>query len=205
MNNYRVNFSSPSLDVHYWNDLKGLQAESKCNFSNLPSYYYPAINDILHKAKKLGIEQIWFFYEPDVELNWVCDSQSKSLKLIEFIKFICGHYKLTLQEKILTPKDGNFVDWFCVGDVEREFGGKRHDLCRRFVELYNEYKSPVDDGKGLKAQVGRTIHTLCNPLGLNYMDEAHICFSRGLACLLFRFLPFEVARWVYKNIFRQKY
>ena len=129
------------------------------------------------------------------------------LSSLKKIRELCPKYNIEPPKDggWMTPANGSFVDWFCVGENEKEFGGKRHDLSRQFVELYNEYKDSVDNGKGLKEQVKRTIHTICNPLGLNYMDEAYICFSRGLICVLFRFFSFNKAVWIYKNIFRQKY
>ena len=106
--------------------------------------------------------------------------------------------------KFLRPKNGPCGDWFCTTEREREFGAKRHALCQEWIALYNEYKDVVDSGKGLDAQVDRTIHTLCNPLGLNYKDEYKICFRHGIGCWLFWHFPEKVARWIGKNILRRK-
>lgn len=85
------------------------------------------------------------------------------------------------------------------------FGGRRHAICTNWIQNYMQHKDGVDGGKGLEEQVKRTIHTLCNPLGLNYLKEAKICFSRGLICLLFRFFKFSTAVWIYTKVFRQRY
>lgn len=202
MNNYRVTFSS-DIDVNYWN--RNLQAESSINFNKLPNIYYPIINKILTCARNTGlINHIWFFYEPHVEITWLSDNKKTSELFIRQIKRICKQNNIN-NCKVTRPSAGKFGDWFCLNEREREFGAKRHSLCRQFVELYNEYKDDVDSGKGLEEQVKRTIHTLCNPLGLNYLDEARICFSRGLICLLFRFFSFQKAVWIYTKIFKQKY
>lgn len=202
MNNYRVTFSKNN-NVNYWNNSK-LQAESFSYFNELPNVYYPIIKEIIDYAQRNNIKHIWFFYEPHVEITWISDLKHTSRLLIKQIRRICKKHGIN-NVKVTYPQDGVFADWFCNSDEEREFGAKRHALCAEFVKLYNEYKEPVDNGKGLREQVKRTIHTLCNPLGLNYMDEAYICFSRGLICLLFRFFSFQKAVWIYTKIFRQKY
>lgn len=198
MNNYRITFA------HHLQIKKGklLQAEAYDYFKDSLKYY-PVVEKILEKAKEIGIKDIWFFYEPYIEITWLSD-KDQSNELFHAAVQVCLDNNID-DWKMLTPENGDFGEWFCESEEEREFGAKRYSLCRQFVQLYNKYKEPVDKGKGLRKQVERTIHGLCNPLGLTYWEEAKLCFSRGLICLLFIFLPFEKAVYVYKNVFRQKY
>lgn len=199
MNNYRVEYGT-NVEVDYWN--KKLQPESGTNFRNIPAVFYPELSQIYAEAEKLGIKHAWHFYEPYVEFTWLSDDAEASEKLIEFIKVVTAKYKDLL---IRRPADGVFADWYCTSEREREFGAKRHALCAEWVKLYNEYKDAVDNGKGLSLQVARTIHTLANPLGINYKDEARICLARFFACTMFRYLPFKLARFIYTRLLRFKY
>lgn len=202
MNNYRVVIPLDK-SCNYWGK-KNLQAESSYTFPEVYKRYYYAVKSLRTIAKSLGIQKIWCFFEPDIEITWIStDEQAKVLiDLLESVyKFSDSKLKMT----ITTPKDGQFAEWFGNNPEELEFGAHRYAICADLVDLFDSYKHSIKDGKGVKKQVERTIHAICNPLGLNYMDEAKICFSRGLICLLFRFFSFKKAVWIYKNIFRQKY
>lgn len=207
MKSFRVNLSL-SEEVNYWGD-----PEASNSFRRVPDKYFSLVERILDFSKSLNykgektIPYIWFFYEPHIEITWVSEHIESSVAILNKIREVCPEYGIEPPKDNEWLKDGKggFVDWFCESEDEREFGAKRHDLCRQFVELYNEHKESIDKGKGLNKQVERTIHTLCNPLGLNYTEEAKICFSRGLICILFKFFSFSKAVWIYKNIFRQKY
>jgi hypothetical protein len=207
MNNYRVTFSYGDLDslshISYWNESKPLSKTYKTNFVDLPNLYWPIIEKILKEAKHYGIEYIWVHYEPHVEITWISENEETSKILYNYISNICTNYYID-NCKFYEPKDFH-ADWFCKSDDERVFGTKRMDICRQFIQAYNEHKKSVDEGCSLEGQIKRLIHTLCNPLGLNYMDEAKICFSRGLICLLFRYFGFSKAVWIYEKIFRQRY
>ncbi len=199
MNNYRVEYGK-EVKVDYLN--KSLQPESSINFRDSPDKFWPELNKIYKEADRLGIEYIWHFYEPYVEMTWLSDDKKSSEELLIFIWQTVGHYGDLIVRR---PKDGVFADWYCSNEREREFGAKRHAICAKWIRLYNEYKDDVDKGKGLELQVARTIHTLANPLGINYEDEARICLARYLACTLFRYLPFNAAKWIYTKMFRIKY
>jgi len=199
---FRANFLG-EVECDYWgNNKRNLQAESYMDFSDLHERYYPLIKEVRQKAKKIGIKYIWHFYEPYIEITWYSsNAQAKQVySIIEKALASRG-----IKTKIEKPTGDGMADWFCNNDREREFGGKRHALSGEFVALINEYEEDINRGKGVNEQVKRTIHTICNPLGINYIDEAKICFSRGLICVLFRFFKFKTAVWIYKNIFRQKY
>lgn len=200
MNNYRVEYAK-SIDVDYWNRRKNLQAESCQNFRDLPKKFWPELSKIYAKAEQLGIKYIWHFYEPYVEMTWLSDDEKASEDLIVFIWETVGHYG---DLNVRRPKDGVFADWYCTSEREREFGAKRHALCAEWVKLYNEYKDDVDKGKGLEYQVARTIHTLANPLGLNYQDEGRFCFRRGVAAFLYRYFSYNTSQFICKKILRFK-
>jgi hypothetical protein len=207
MNSYRVTFLH-NIECDYWGKNKRkLQSESFPNFSELHNKYYPIIQEIKKEAHSFGIKYIWHFYEPYIEITWLGE-EKESLQLILNITTILKKHKISHEDfhvKYPENNNENFGDWFCCSEEEKEFGSKVHAKCSEIVELFKEYEIPIASGKGKKEQVKRTIHRLCNPLGLNYIDEAYICFSRGLICLLFRFFNFNKAVWIYRNIFRQKY
>lgn len=194
MNNYRLNVKSAKFNIDYWK-----------NFSSLREYL-PIVEKIKRVTEIFNIQKFWFFFEPHLEITWLSNNKNESLAALNIIKNII---KAELDEnaefEYKTPSDGSFGDWFCENEQERSFGAVRHSICCDWVLNYLYYKDAVDNGKGLENQVKRTIHTLCNPLGINYLGEAKICFSRGLICLLFKFFPFKRAVWIYKNIFCQDY
>ncbi len=202
-NAYRITFLH-SIECDYWGkNKKKLQAESYLNFNTLHTKYFSLIKELETEARKLKIKDFWYFYEPFIEMTWLADEKTSN-KFIEKAKKILEQNNIN-DLRIHLPEQGWHPDWFCCNDRELEFGAKRHTLSFDFVNLIEQYREDIEKGKGVKEQVKRTIHTICNPLGLNYMDEAYICFSRGLICLLFRFFSFKKAVWIYTKIFRQKY
>jgi hypothetical protein len=198
MNNYRITFLH-SLPVDYWNKKKG----KELNFKQLHKKYYPLIKQIKEIALDNNIDYIWHFYEPFIEITWYGSSKNSN-EFIKDLKIFLLDNSIT-DYKIYTPKDGEFADWFCCNDKEKEFGGLRHAWCSQFVELIDKYEKDIEKGKGVNEQIKRTIHCVCNPLGLNYTEEAKICFSRGLICLLFKYFNHKKAVWIYTKIFKQKY
>ncbi len=201
MNNYRVEYGR-AIEIDYWNKTKkGLQAEASINFRDVPAKFYPELSKIYAEATRLGIKYIWHFYEPYVEMTWLSDDEKASEDLIVFIWDLVGYYG---DLKVIRPKDGVFADWYCTSEREREFGAKRHALCAEWVKLYNEYKDCVDAGKGMEFQFARTIHTLANPLGLNYTDEAYLCWRRCVSSVLFKYLSYNKALFVFHKILRFK-
>lgn len=202
--NYRITFYH-DREVDYWGrNRRGLQAESFPTFRQWADERYPLIEACIARIRMLGIEHVWWFHEPFIEITWLCDDPARAeLAFIEVETFLTLNGVTDARRH--PPSNGQFADWFCRNEEERLFGAKRHALSAQWVQLYREHQGAVDSGMGVRAQVGRTIHTICNPLGLNYIEEAKVCFSRGLICLLFRWLPFKRAVWIYKTIFRQQY
>ncbi len=204
MNNYRITYHH-NRECDYWGKNKRkLQAESHPNFRAWANEHYPLIKDIIAVIRAHGVRHVWWFHEPFIEITWLCDDPAVSDSIFDAVDGMLKDRGVTDMQRH-PPANGNFGEWFCRNEREREFGAKRYALASQWVELYREYQADVDSGMGVHAQVGRTVHGICNPLGLNYWDEAKVCFSRGLICVLFRFLPFARAVWVYKNIFRQVY
>lgn len=202
--NYRITFLH-SKECDYWGkNRRGLQAESCPTFREWADQYYPIIAECLSRIRYIGINDVWWFHEPFIEITWLTDEPEKAEKAFAVVEAYLSMMGITDYHRHY-PTGGQFADWFCVNEEERLFGAKRHVLSAQWVLLYRQHQQAVDTGMGVRAQVGRTIHTICNPLGLNYKDEAKICFSRGLICLLFCWLPFSKARWVYKHVFRQPY
>jgi len=192
---YRITF-------HHSMDYGNLQAESSKHFSHIHMTHYHTVRHIKQIARNNGVKYIWHFYEPHIEITWYQEEESDLVmgKIVDFLESFC-----ILDYKKQTNKTGKLADWFCCNEKEREFGGKCHSLCSDMVDLFDQYDDAIYRGKGAQEQVKRTIHRLCNPLGINYVDEAKICFSRGLICVLFRFFSFKKAVWIYRKIFRQKY
>lgn len=200
MDTYRITFLR-SIECDYWGTNKRkLQSESYLNFNDVHKKYYHLVKEIKDLAKSFGIKDFWHFYEPYIEITWISDEE-QARKLYIAIETILTRENI----KDAVKEQGMGADWFCCNAREREFGAKRHTLSSDFVDLVQEYEKDIKIGKGVHAQVGRLIHTVCNPLGINYSDEAKICFRRGLICVLFRYFSFNKAVWIYKNIFRQKY
>lgn len=199
MQAYRATFLK-NVNIDYWKN-ESLQPESHYGFGDIHKYYYFIVQQIRNYAKSIEIKEIWCFYEPYVEITWISDNK-KAERLYSGIEQILDRNNINDLEKSSNP---DFADWYCESDLEREFGAKRHHLCSEFVELFKKYEESIEEGKGKRKQVERTIHTLCNPLGINYKEEAKICFSRGLICLLFTWFSFQKAVWIYTKIFRQEY
>jgi hypothetical protein len=197
---FRINIRSPKFDVQIFGK------DKNTNFSSLRRGL-PFVVDILDRAETLGIKEVWYFWEPHLEITWVSEKEENSQAFIAYVKFLVQNldYFKDSQIEIIEDKTGKIVDWYCGNKGERKFGIIRHSLASQLVKGYVYYQHSVDFGKGLNRQVGRMIHCICNPLGLNYVEEAKICFSRGLICLLFRFLGHKKAVWVFEKVFRLKY
>lgn len=199
MRAYRVTFLK-DLSVNYW----AKKGDTRLTFQDVHQRFYPLVRTIKQQAKKLKISQFWHFYEPFVELTWVSsDKQARDLrKFIEKKLDILAIRDMKFEKG--KPPMGFDRDWFRLNEKEEEFGGKRHSFYSDITDLFYEYKDAIDSGYGLNEQVGRNIHVQCNMLGLNYHEEARICLSRGLLCLMLTYLPQKLAVTLYTKLFRQK-
>lgn len=185
---YRFNIFHPNFEVDYHNDFHSLRE------------YIPQVLDIVATIKDNGASAAWYFFEPHLEITYNCHEQDSDFIRRQTI----AHINYEFPDSRIEYKEGELQDWYCQNEEEREFGGRRHEICTNWIRNYMMHENAVNSGKGLRKQVERTIHTLCNPLGLNYKEEAKICFSRGLICLLFWLWP-RRAIWIYTKVFRQKY
>jgi len=204
MNNYRITFLHNKVCNYWGENKKGLQAESFPDFYEWHQKYYPLIHHIKKLAREHGIKKIWHFYEPFIEITWLHENKGVSLNFISSVRRFLKRKKIT-DIQIMTPADGKFADWYCENEKEREFGAELHAKCGEIVELFWKYRKYINKGKGDVKQVERTIHRLCNPLGINFSTEGKLCLSRWVLCCLFRGMDFRIAKWIYTKIFRQKY
>jgi hypothetical protein len=201
MRSFRVTCNK-ALSVNYW----AKKDDPRITFRGVHETYYPIIRNIKQTAKKMGIQYFWHFYEPYIEITWM-SNEAQAKKLLKHIKkaFDLNGIKDVVFEKGRQGKTPGFApDWFGVSDEENEFGGKRHAICSDMIDLFWEYREVIAKGRGDHEQLSRCIHTLCNPIGFNYTDEAKVCFSRGVLCLLISHLPYKYAIWIYTKLFRQK-
>ena len=196
---YRVTFLK-DLSVNYW----AKKGDPRPTFRDVHLRFYSLVRLFKIKSRQLKIKQFWHFYEPFIEITWISDEKQANA-LHKFIKLTLKKLKIKdLKFEKGKPPEGFGRDWFSKSEKEEEFGGKRHALCSDLVDLFYEYHEPIEAGYGLNEQVGRCIHTICNPLGLNYHQEARICLSRGLLCLLLTYFGQKWAVWMYVKVFRQR-
>jgi len=199
LTSYRATYNF-SLKCNYWGK-KGVEG---LTFKELHAHNWPMLKNIYAKARELGIQYIWHFYETHVELTWMTyPSINKSLE--KFIKQQCKINKITdLKLESGYPKPGFKPDWFCNNEGEMWYGAARHSLSAQMVMILEQYRPWIEPGMGINEQISRNIHTICNPMGLNYKDEYKICFSRGLCCFLYAHFNYKIAQWLYVKVFRQK-
>lgn len=191
MNNYRITFHHEDHGIDYWKDFGAAKK------------FFPIVRQIFDVLVRHEVKLYWFFYEPFVEITWI-DDGDKFKDIQSEIEPILFAAKIS-DEKWSTPANGNFADWFCDSPEEMEFGAKRHALSTQYVLLCDEYADAIQKGKGVERQLSRTIHTIANPLTLNFKAEARLCLRRGVACALFSIFPHKVAVWIFRHIFFQKY
>lgn len=177
-------------------------------FRNVHLEYYRVISKIRKEAKKIGIEYIWSFYEPYIEITWL-GTRKQANELWKRSGIILKKEGINDALYLIGGKDYGGPDWFCKNEGETLFGAKRHAACAALVQAFDEHEEDINIGYGVEAQVQRTIHTICNPLGINYIDESKICFRQGFITYLwslnFRypklFTP-KVIMFIYNKILR---
>lgn len=202
VNSYRINFFK-TVVCDYWNKKGGKSKEEGIyNFEQLHEVCYPTIKKVRELALACGIFHIWHFYETYTEVTWLSGKETAD-KFVEKVKELLIELKCK-EPEVIYPKDenDNFGDWFCENEKEKEFGCLLHAKCAEIVALFDEYKIDIKKGMGVKKQVARTIHRICNPLGLNYLDEAGICFSRWKFCVYYRLIENRVFKWTAPKIIR---
>lgn len=161
-NNYRVTINLPN--INYFE-----------NFAQC-SDYIPMIKKIFDKANYIGITDIWYFFEPHIEITWLCDSQEISDCLLYHIDNIANDNFLHIKS-YLNPETGQFADWFGLSKAEMEFSRKMYVITSKMALEFYSNKETINSGLGLPMQLTRGIHSLSNQLGLTYRDEEK--FTRG--------------------------
>jgi len=189
MQNYRVTFGGETID--YYSDFAACRG------------YYPIIKSILVLLRQYGIEDAWWFFEPYVEITWLCDD---AVRAAEAMSTICDLLeKQGLQYKKFTPEDGIFGDWHGVTPEERLFGAKRYAQLAKTSEYYYDNMATIQAGMGVEKHFARATHVLANQLALNYEAEGLTLLKRGFCCLLFYHFGYEKAVDMYEKLFKEKY
>ena len=203
MTTNRITFGH-DIDVDYWNNRQ--PSLNVLPFKQHRDKYYPIIKRIREILSDNFCNDSWFFFEPYVEITWVYPDFVDPKDVLSKIKRYLKRRNITDYKIGDNIKGHNYGDWFCNSEKEKEFGCKVHVLCAEFVKLYYDYKDSVDNGKTLEKQISRTIHRLCNPLGLNFWDEAKICFRRGIICSVYTifFEQPKISKFILEKIFRFK-
>lgn len=223
----RYNIRVPELE----SELGKTQPEMMKNFDKLPFLF----KKIRHEAWDfvteeidsningvINVEYFWFF-EPYLQTDYIVtryferEGDINKESFLQAISDIRSELEVILREKFQKDikvelvynydisENGLKPDWFCESEKEMLAGYKRYVECSEISDIFLENIKEIEEGKGLDAQIGRTIHPICNNLGINYSREAKICFKRGLICWLFSKFSFQRAVWIYTKIFRQKY
>lgn len=228
----------PSGLKRKWKEIEREKSVKKCNdfFKILPSYYKDQVSSINGLLRMLcykfeldyGNVKNWFFYEPWLEINvlFLPDNEDE---LIRF-KTMMRSFKRIMIERVcyyffLSKKEYNFMiqadviekptkspdpDWYCNNKNEMCFGALRYHHCSEITKmmLNENFKINSPESLGVEAQISRTIHPLCNNMGLLWIDEMKICLRRGFLIMLFLICGFNRrnrVKWIWEKIFRQKY
>lgn len=189
MKNYRITFGGEH--INYYD-----------NFSECRKYY-PIIKSILDILKKNGINDAWWFFEPYVEITWLCDDELIGNKSLHEVASIFEYTNIPY--KTFSPSDGIFGDWHGLTPEEREFGAKRYAQLAKTSQFYYENMDTIEKGMGLEKHFARATHVLANQLGMNYEQEGIALLKRGFLDILFWNLGHEKAVATYEKLFKEKY
>lgn len=180
------------------------------SFREVHDRNYAFVLAIKLRAKKLKIKHFWHHYEPYIEITWL-GTRKQATKLFKYGKQLCKKCGVDDFKAEIGLKDYGGPDWFCKSDKECLAGAKIMSACSGIVEEMYYEQSAIERGYGVEAQVQRTIHRLCNPLGINYLDESKICFRQGWICFLWalnykfpKIITAGVVRFIYNNVLRLK-
>lgn len=187
--NYRVTFGGEQIDYR-----NGFEECRK---------YFPVIKRIRATAKEDGIEDIWWFFEPFVEITWI--DRRKDGPFLDTVAFIL-HDEGIVRYKTFSPTDGQFADWFGKTPQERRLGYKRYAKLAELSEMLLENQDIIEEGMGFDAHLTRCTHTIANQLGMNYMDEGMALFKRSILCFLYFFAPKpQIAIDTWEKLFNEKF
>ena len=186
VNNYRIEFGGEEID--YYNDFKECRK------------YYPIIKQIINAAKEVGIEYIWWFFEPYVEITWIAESD----RFMNIVRQILQKNNIK-DHREKTPKDGFFADWYGITPAERKFGYKRYAELRKASQVFYDNEKDFADSIGWEKHYMRSAHVLANQMGLNYMDEAIALFKRSIFCFFANQMGQDGAIKMYEKLFKELY
>jgi hypothetical protein len=189
MQNYRVTFGGEQIDYH-------------SNFAACRGYW-PIIKAVLDILRTHGIEEAWWFFEPYVEITWLCDDKERAEKAMVAVSGLLESEQYKYQK--FTPDDGIFGDWHGLTPEEREFGAKRYAALAKTSTHYYENLGIIEGGMGVEKHFARATHVLANQLGLNYEAEGIALLKRGFLCILFYHLGHQKAVDTYEKLFKEKY
>lgn len=189
MQNYRVTFGGEAIDY-------------RSNFAACRGYW-PMIKSILDVLREYGIEEAWWFFEPYVEITWLCNDPEKAPWAFTAVCELLETEKI--EYKKFTPADGIFGDWYGLTPEEREFGAKRYAALAKTSEHYYENLETIEAGMGVEKHFVRATHVLANQLGLNYEAEGIALIKRGMLCLMMYNLGHQPAVDMYEKMFKEKY
>jgi hypothetical protein len=187
--NYRVTFGGEKIDYY-------------CDFP-LVRNYRPIIKEILEMLKRCGVDQAWWFFEPYVEITWLCDDDKVAEVAMECVTTILKSHKLDFKQ--FNPTDGVFGDWYGLTLEERQFGAERYAEIAKTSSYYLDNMEVIQNGLGLEKHFMRATHVLANQLGMNYEEEGIALLKRGCLALLFYNLGHEKAVATYEKLFKEKY
>lgn len=189
MQNYRVTFGGEKIDY-------------QSNFADCRNYY-GMIEYIIHLLNALEIKEVWWFFEPYVEITWLCDDVEKAAAAMNLVSMFLE--KQGIEYKKFTPADGVFGDWHGLTPEERLFGAKRYAAIAKTSQCYYENMDTIKAGMGLEKHFARATHVLANQLGMNYEEEGIALLKRGFLAILFWNLGHEKAVATYEKLFKEKY
>lgn len=213
--NYRVNLYFTGEGTDYWKD-----------FHKNRRRHYGSIQSVFSMLKERGVQNMWFFFEPYVEITWLEHKERgpETLKLlIESLEAV-GFTPRTdkdREDKMMhdttyetaQSKGGlTFCEWFDCNYFEKFFGAVRYGATSSIAMALYTTGLSVEKGKGVHPQYMRSLHSLANQLGMNYRQEGWYAVKRDMFCLLiwmFHKIPksmggYKIACFIYEKIFRQK-
>lgn len=189
MQNYRVTFGGEGINYYK-------------NFADCRGYY-PIIKAVRDILKANGVDRSWWFFEPYVEITWLCDQPDIALKAMEQVCLALDLLKI--EYKKFTPEDGIFADWHGLTPEEREFGAGRYAELANTSAFYYDNMDVIEKGMGVTKHYARTTHVIANQLALNFEEEGIALMKRGFLCLMMYHLGNEKAIQTYEKIFKEKY
>lgn len=186
--NYRVVFGGQDIDYN--------TEFHKCR------KYFSIIDEIMTMAEDYGVKDIWFFFEPEVEITWIEPYTTGRLFIKEVIEFLNDR---NIHYKVYTPEDnGFFAEWFGSTQEELKLGYKRYALLSKVSTLLLRNQDVIEDGAGWERHFIRCCHTLANQLGLNYKDEGLAMLKRALFNIVAFYGDYSKAHKMYGELMEGK-